>query len=845
MASKKLPSSRKPGSRKAAAGPPQQDARALYLQQLLEDLPKQLPESFATGLETVGRAPAAAAAETLESFRRTGALDAAQRQIVEAIVVPYLRPVIDVQQDSYEKLTAPWTPLNQSRAKVENAIRAVGRVEVFGLPGVPYGGTGSIVGPNLLMTNRHVAELVTPAVGFTQLIFHPGRSAGLDFKQEVGSNESILVKVKRVRLVHPYWDAAFLEVEGLPPNRPALQLLSRPPASLAKLLVAVIGYPAFDGRSDAGMQMTMFRGVFQKKRLLPGYTRNFRDINSFGNVVSALSHDCSTLGGNSGSAVVDPKSGHIVGLHFAGIHLESNFAVPAWELAKDPKVVDLGVNFTPKPARGTAPPAWLKAWNGLETSPVAAAKPAVRPPKKAEAAASPETGAALQPAEWFERSRPEDLARALETAPAATAAALEQVLGPQEAAAVIKDLTPPKRTESAEATEGLFDLFDPPPDPNLPEIIWLHGIMGGHLARPGFLRNRIWLDLKELPLGAISSSLALAPDCSSQQDGRRFLEPDGMLQMFYGHAERQWRKNRFVVHPFSYDWRLPVASLADRLHLFIQQLRQQNPARRLMLVAHSMGGLVCSLYAQRHGEWRDAIVRAVFMGSPLGGSFAPIQAGIGTYDLLRKMLLVTLRDSPESMRRMAASLPGLMDMLPNPALFPDAEAAYQTNTWPDGIAPMQRWLDQSRNLKTQLWNSPLLERTTLLVTTKVGTVGGLRRGAALAEAPPTVAGDGTVPARAAAVPGVPAFLVDKDHGSIPKDPKAVQAVMDLARFGACNLAKVSEADLKAKVAPPESVEMPEAALEGMQTRMATGQLRAEDLEWIFAPGLGRPPASRR
>jgi hypothetical protein len=40
-------------------------------------------------------------------------------------------------------------------------------------------------------------------------------------------------------------------------------------------------------------------------------------------------HDCTTLGGNSGSVVLDVKTGEAVGLHFAGLYRESNRAVRA------------------------------------------------------------------------------------------------------------------------------------------------------------------------------------------------------------------------------------------------------------------------------------------------------------------------------------------------------------------------------------------------------------------------------------------------------------------------------------------------------------------------------------
>ncbi len=45
------------------------------------------------------------------------------------------------------------------RARIEAVIPSVGRIELPGQTRIPYGGTGFVVGPGLVMTNRHVAEL--------------------------------------------------------------------------------------------------------------------------------------------------------------------------------------------------------------------------------------------------------------------------------------------------------------------------------------------------------------------------------------------------------------------------------------------------------------------------------------------------------------------------------------------------------------------------------------------------------------------------------------------------------------------------------------------------------------
>ena len=75
------------------------------------------------------------------------------------------------------------------------------------------------------------------------------------------------------------------------------------------------------------MVQRIFGNVYEKKRLAPGQVTNVGP--------DELQHDCSTLGGNSGSPVINMKTGEAVGLHFSGLFLESNFAVPA------PKVREL------------------------------------------------------------------------------------------------------------------------------------------------------------------------------------------------------------------------------------------------------------------------------------------------------------------------------------------------------------------------------------------------------------------------------------------------------------------------------------------------------------------------
>jgi endonuclease G len=85
----------------------------------------------------------------------------------------------------------------------------------------------------------------------------------------------------------------------------------------------VIGYPARDDRrNDPDAARSIFNDIYEKKRLAPGKVQVSERPDSL-----VLKHDCSTLGGNSGSVVFDVTSGKAIGLHFGGRFELSNYSV--------------------------------------------------------------------------------------------------------------------------------------------------------------------------------------------------------------------------------------------------------------------------------------------------------------------------------------------------------------------------------------------------------------------------------------------------------------------------------------------------------------------------------------
>jgi hypothetical protein len=121
-----------------------------------------------------------------------------------------------------------------------------------------------------------------------------------------------------------------------------LPVASAPPAlGDTEHYVYVVGYPASDnqGLTPPDVMSRIFGDIYEVKRLQPG------TITGISDTLPRFSHDCSTLGGNSGSCVVDLATHQVLGLHFSGGYRESNYAVALWKLTDDPLLRAAGVQF--------------------------------------------------------------------------------------------------------------------------------------------------------------------------------------------------------------------------------------------------------------------------------------------------------------------------------------------------------------------------------------------------------------------------------------------------------------------------------------------------------------------
>jgi endonuclease G len=84
--------------------------------------------------------------------------------------------------------------------------------------------------------------------------------------------------------------------------------------------VAAVGYPAKDGDRNPMFVGAVFGATFGVKRAAIGEIRD-------GTRSPDVYHDCSTLGGNSGSPVFSLESGKAVAIHAAGTFMYRNDAI--------------------------------------------------------------------------------------------------------------------------------------------------------------------------------------------------------------------------------------------------------------------------------------------------------------------------------------------------------------------------------------------------------------------------------------------------------------------------------------------------------------------------------------
>ena len=282
---------------------------------------------------------------------RAGQLESLQRESIdapmaglEAIVKLVGRPPLLVENNA-----VVLQPLDDFPAGTDTKIKAVeplipsiGRVEFINYD-MAWGGTGWVVDKKadgyLVLTNRHVAKLVAKRYADGTPVFMRSPMTGIkygaqiDFNEEVGAKPQDARPAKVFEIVYIADDLAadmallkVKQVDGATWKMPHPVPLAANEAANDEL-VALVGYPAYDSRNDADAMHQYFKDLYDVKRFAPG--RIMKPTAD-----SVLSHDCTSLGGNSGSTLISLEQKKAVGLHFAGSYGISNSAVGVGTIKK-------------------------------------------------------------------------------------------------------------------------------------------------------------------------------------------------------------------------------------------------------------------------------------------------------------------------------------------------------------------------------------------------------------------------------------------------------------------------------------------------------------------------------
>jgi glutamyl endopeptidase len=306
-------------------------------------------------------AQAAAAALRRNS---SATLSTEQTQALHAFVHLLARPALRVVDEAVPAIPQSWERLKTAHESVIRKIRGVGRIDTSQRVHV---GTGWFVAEDLLLTNRHVAgalcgldphgdpawlDKLPTAVVKTNTLWDkdPSRRAVWDPAEMPSAASTAIGTITKIRTFHPLLDMALLEVTGVANCKNlVLRMHASPPAALEQHDVYVAGYPGVTPPHGVSAQVArlLFRDATSSglKRVSPGQLVSLVEDLPIAAGKPSESHDSSTLGGSSGSPVIDFDNHRVVALHYAGRYGAANYSVPLWLVQNDPFFADHGIAF--------------------------------------------------------------------------------------------------------------------------------------------------------------------------------------------------------------------------------------------------------------------------------------------------------------------------------------------------------------------------------------------------------------------------------------------------------------------------------------------------------------------
>ncbi|MGH8380903.1 DUF7379 domain-containing protein [Pseudomonas sp.] len=219
-----------------------------------------------------------------------------------------------------------------------------------------------------------------------------------------------------------------------------------------------------------------------------------------------------------------------------------------------------------------------------------------------------------------------------------------------------------------------------------PAVFVLPGILGSNLKAGG---RRIWLG------PWLINGL---DDLAYHKGVPDNVEPDGAVGLVYDDLIDFLGSSHEVIE-FAYDWRLPLEDEAERLGAAVEVALNARAETRqpVRMLAHSMGGLLARTMLLKCPQvWArmmaDPQARLLMLGTPNGGSWAPMQVLSGDDSFGNGLAFAGAPFSPQKSRALMATLPGFIQLQAN-LLDPVLNLA-ESAEWA-GLARRDRqWLEE-------------------------------------------------------------------------------------------------------------------------------------------------------
>ena len=189
-------------------------------------------------------------------------------------------------------------------------------------------GTGFLITPNHVMTNRHVHGF------YGHYLTTEEDCGGIEFIAEKDKDASDFIPFNgQPPLLLDGLDIAIYTLSRSAGNRTPINRVPIPTEELEGRDIAVVGYPdTNDPNNPDILAVVEDNPIFAVKRISQGkiFRHSTDDDDPYGVEVNvneddkkkfpmpAICHNASTLGGNSGSPILDLKTGELLGVHFAG-----------------------------------------------------------------------------------------------------------------------------------------------------------------------------------------------------------------------------------------------------------------------------------------------------------------------------------------------------------------------------------------------------------------------------------------------------------------------------------------------------------------------------------------------